>query len=179
MGQAHQLVVRERIVELRKEGLGLKEIGTELSISYGSTRAIYQAYSVLGAEGLIPLYKNSGNRVSDFSQTLKEACLAYKRLHPLWGAPRLRVDLAAQYGEQATPCIRTLQRWYRQEGLSRPNRQKAEPCIGQSRAVHNIWQVDAKENLVLADGTEACYLTMTDEKSGAWLAAPVFPPQAD
>ena len=43
---------------------------------------------------------------------------------------------------------------------------------------HNIWQVDAKENLRLADSSEACYLTITDEHSGAGLEGLVFPPEA-
>lgn len=34
--------------------------------------------------------------------------------------------------------------------------------------------MDAKENLTLVDGNPACYLTITDEKSGAWLASLVF-----
>ena len=36
--------------------------------------------------------------------------------------------------------------------------------------------MDAKENLVLRDGSPGCYLTITDEHSGAGLAALVFPP---
>ena len=34
--------------------------------------------------------------------------------------------------------------------------------------------MDAKENLTLLDNTSACYLTITDEKSGAWLASICF-----
>ena len=50
-----------------------------------------------------------------------------------------------------------------------------EPSIGKSRAVHNIWQVDAKEQLILQDGQVACYLTFTDEHSGIWLGSVMFP----
>jgi hypothetical protein len=49
-----------------------------------------------------------------------------------------------------------------------------ERSIGKSLAVHNIWQVDAKENLCTQDGQVACYLTLSDEKSGAWLSAVAF-----
>lgn len=41
--------------------------------------------------------------------------------------------------------------------------------------MHNIWQVDAKEQLVLANGSHACYLTITDERSGAWIEGIAFP----
>ena len=42
------------------------------------------------------------------------------------------------------------------------------------RAVHECWQIDAKENLCLLDGSKACYLTMVDKKSGAVLTTPCF-----
>ncbi|MVM42152.1 hypothetical protein GO730_38195 [Spirosoma sp. HMF3257] len=54
---------------------------------------------------------------------------------------------------------------------SKPNRLQ----IGRATAVHNIWQVDAKEQLKLANGQPACYLTITEEYSGAWLDSLVFP----
>ena len=76
---------------------------------------------------------------------------------------------------QNIPSIRSLERWYRENNLVKPKRQTGEPSIGRARAVHNIWEVDAKEQLELLDGQAACYLTMVDEKSGAWLASPVFP----
>jgi hypothetical protein len=77
-------------------------------------------------------------------------------------------------GGQNIPSIRTLERWYRENNLVKPKRQTGEPSIGRARAVHNIWEVDAKEQLELLDGQAACYLTIVDEKSGAWLASPVF-----
>ena len=46
--------------------------------------------------------------------------------------------------------------------------QSDEPSIGRSLAPHNIWEVDAKERFTLEDGSPACYLTITDEKTGAW-----------
>ena len=67
-----------------------------------------------------------------------------------------------------------MQRWFKEKKLGKPRQQSSEPPIGKSKAVHNIWQVDAKENLILLDTTPACYLTITDEKSGAWLASLCF-----
>jgi len=40
--------------------------------------------------------------------------------------------------------------------------------------VHQIWQVDAKEQQTLADGTKVCWLTITDEKSCGLIAAIPF-----
>ena len=39
-----------------------------------------------------------------------------------------------------------------------------------AKKVHETWQIDAKERIVLADGSQGCWLTIIDEKSGATLA---------
>lgn len=107
------------------------------------------------------------------------AALWLKRLHGSWGAPFIQLQLRERYGKERVPAVRTLQTWFRSRGLTKPRQRLAAPSIGTSKAVHNIWQVDAKENLTLLDGTRACYLTITDEHSGAGLDALVFPPQPD
>lgn len=60
------------------------------------------------------------------------------------------------------------------KNLTKPKSQSTEPSIGKSTAVHNIWEVDAKEQLQTLDGKPACYLTFSDEKSGAWLSSVAF-----
>jgi hypothetical protein len=121
-------------------------------------------------------------------ESYKKTSISQKGLHPKWGCPRIRVALQLSASPQETqpleikpalPSIRTLQRWNRASGLSKPPHQSGEPTIGRSTAPHNIWEVDAKENLVLTDGSPACYLTIGDEKTGAWLEALVFPPSKD
>ncbi|MCH2043014.1 MAG: hypothetical protein MK212_02650 [Saprospiraceae bacterium] len=42
------------------------------------------------------------------------------------------------------------------------------------KEVHDEWQIDAKENLTLQDGSRACYLNIVDKKSGAVLASHCF-----
>ncbi len=173
MPEAHNPAIREKIIALRKSGESLLQISHLLSISYGSVRNIHKKYQLLGEVGLVPNYKNCLKKPL-YDHEIRQECLKQKELHPRWGVPRLRVLLLEKY-EVATPSLKTLQRWCQRAGLSRPNQVHGERKFGKSKAVHNIWQVDAKENLVLRDGSEACYLTMTDEKSGAWLASPVFP----
>lgn len=97
-----------------------------------------------------------------------------KHLHADWGVGRIRSKLETRYDISRIPNERTLQRWFRKERITEPRQLRNEPRIGTSKAVHNIWQVDAKEQLTLSDGTLACYLTITDEYSGAWLGAPAF-----
>lgn len=173
MGQATNLVLRERMQEMRSQGITLRHISQQLEVPYGTVKHLCRRFRTLGRSGLVPNYANCGRKPSATSAVFKEQALEQRDVHPLWGAPRIHVEMQQAGGQP--PCVRTLQKWFRKAGAYRPRRQGAEPAIGRALAVHNIWEVDAKEHLVLADGTPACYLTMADEKSGAWLEAPVFP----
>jgi len=50
--------------------------------------------------------------------------------------------------------------------------------VGRGQAVHDVWAVDAKEAMALADGSHASWLVVSDEASGAVLHTEVFPPPA-
>jgi hypothetical protein len=52
------------------------------------------------------------------------------------------------------------------------------PPAQRPRLAHDEWQVDAKERIALEDGSEGCYLNITDTKSNALLKAKAFPPGA-
>lgn len=187
MARAHSQEVREKILSHRKEGYSMLEISEKMSISYNSVRTLCQRYSSSDQSesgmkaAILPYYAQCGPQDKAYSAEIIESALALKRLHPRWGAPRLRLALESDMGSTQSeggdtiPSIRSLERWYRENNLVKPKRQTGEPSIGRARAVHNIWEVDAKEQLELLDGQAACYLTMVDEKSGAWLASPVFP----
>jgi hypothetical protein len=178
---AHSLSLREAILGHRQIGLSMTEISATLRVSYSSVRALCKRYSECDqtAEGITavlqPHYDSCGPQAKRLPPDIVEAAIRLKRLHPSWGVPRLMIDLGTEMGDTPLPSIRTLNRWFREAGLVKPPRQTGEPTIGRARAVHNIWEVDAKENIILQNGQEACYLTTVDEKSGAWLASPVFP----
>jgi hypothetical protein len=183
MGQAHSLATRKAIICQRQLGISMSEICETLNVSYTSVRRICKRYSDnLHPESdlqsvLTPHYSNCGPKTEKWSSDIVDAVLLLKAEHLSWGAPRLLVELERKLCGQTLPTIRTVERWFRKNNLGKPPRQGGEPAIGRARGVHNIWEVDAKENLVLLDGQEACYLTTVDEKSGALLASPVFPLQ--
>lgn len=155
--------------------MSLRAISKELCVSYSAVKQLCGAYDQLGLAGIATHYERCGVLVRESAnQSIYDTALGLRREHAGWGSDRIRVALVAQYGAEV-PNVRTLQRWYRQERYSEPKMRHNEPHIGQSRAVHNIWQVDAKEQLILQDHQVACYLTFTDEYSGIWLGSVVFP----
>lgn len=172
MGRATELIFRERIQALRNQGLSTSEISEQLSIPRGTVKHLCRRFK--GSDDLQPKYENCGRKPDVEFDAPKKRALALRQQHPKWGAPRIRVEMQLE-GISPLPSVRVLQRFFRQQEAYIPRNRNGQPPIGRSQAPHNIWEVDAKERFSLLDGRPACYLTITDEKTGAWLEAPVFP----
>jgi|SRR6218665_1057 len=174
MAKPTSLAYRELIVSMKKEGHTIKAISQALDLSFSNVRDIWTRYRKEGEAGLQTKYEHCGKKKPDSTDLFYRAAIWLKRRHALWGSPRIHALLQERYGEQI-PSIRTLSRWYQELNLQEPRQQHGHQKIGASIAVHNIWQVDAKEHIQLMDGQKACYLSVVDEKSGAWLSSSVFP----
>lgn len=172
MGRATELIFREQIQALSNQGLSILEISERLSLRYGTVKHLSRRFKVIN--DIEPKYKNCGRKPIAAFESPKNRALQLRRQHPKWGAPRIRVEMQLE-GCSPLPSIRVLQRFFRQKEEYTPRNRNNQPPIGRSKAPHNIWEVDAKERFRLLDGQPACYLTITDEKTGAWLEAPVFP----
>jgi hypothetical protein len=102
--------------------------------------------------------------------------LTLKREHPRWGAGLIRLQLAKQFPEEPLPHPRSLQRWFHDAHLQPTRATKPPVEKRRAREPHEVWEVDAKERMRLADGSSTCTLTATDEASGAIVGVAVFPP---
>lgn len=125
-----------------------------------------------------PAYKpGAGRPVVD--HPLRARALALRQQHPTWGAGYIRVRLGEENETAALPSERTLQRWFRREGLSPAaggRRPADEQSAGRASASHDTWQMDAAEQLRTADGQGVCWLRLVDEHTGAFLGTSLFPP---
>jgi transposase len=169
--------IRQQIIEQRQQGASIAQIAQDLQRSYWSIRTIVRRYRDQGEAGLIPQYQNCGVKGIHFSKRVYRGALWLKRHHPSWGAGFIRVLLQERWSEQAMPSERTLQRWFKQNGLSQ---QRARGIVSAARtaasAVHQVWQLDGTSHQRLADGSGASWITIVDEASGAHLASVAFPP---
>jgi len=104
--------------------------------------------------------------------------LLLRRQHPAWGAPLIRVYLQKQE-VGPLPAARTLQRWFAAAGLgpAPPGRRPGSP-EGRASSPHEIWEVDAAEEIRLGGGETVSWLRVADEFTGAVLHTAVFPPRA-
>jgi hypothetical protein len=148
-----------------------------MEMSYDSVRAIWRHWEKHGK--LAPNYEACRQTGPRQPQAVVERAIQMKREHPRWGAGLIRLLLSDEFEEDELPSERTLQRWFRQAGVGRTpsTKQSHSPVIKRGQAVHDVWAIDAKEKMTLGDGNPASWLTISDEASGAILAAEAFPPQ--
>ena len=132
---------------MKNRKLSIVEISEELSVPYGTVKHLCHQFK--SGVDLQPKYKNCGRKSPLSHGPAKDRALELRQQH--------------------------LQRLFRKKEVYVPRNRNCQEPIGRSTAAHNIWEVDAKERFHLLDGRPACYLTVTDEKTGAWLEAPVFP----
>lgn len=177
MGQPLSMTLRLLLVEQHLQGQSLAQIARSHHLSYATVRTIWQRFEARGRQGLAPDYSRCGRPRRD--DRIYRAARYLKFLHRQWGAPLIRLKLEQRYGS-AIPSVRTLQRWFKRDGLTLPRKQLPRAKVAWAEAPHAIWQIDAKENLRLgpaetSSAEVASYLTIVDEHSGALLEAPVFP----
>ena len=103
-------------------------------------------------------------------------CHRTTRSHPTWGATYLRIRLNELDPNVAWPSPRTLQRWC--AGLARPAAPPGRKPTRRGPRVtrpHESWQIDASDQLPLANGQRVSWFRVTDEASGAFLHTKVSP----
>ncbi len=176
MPQALPLPVREQIIQLHQQGLSSPQVARRLHRKVRSVRQIWRRFRVGGAAALKPGYDRCGHPGSRFPAAVVAAARALKRDHPRWGAGFIRIQLADRFPDIALPAARTLQSWFQVAGLQSARAQRPPVRRERAQAVHEVWELDAKEKMRLADGTGTSTLTVTDEASGALLAVAPFPP---
>lgn len=168
--------VRAEIVRRRERRESLRSISQEMGLAYDTVRQIWQHWQTRGT--LTPNYAACRHPGIRKPVAVYEAALALRRQHPRWGAVVIRLYLLDEFEADAVPGERTLQTWFRRASLSRcPPVRRRQAGVRRGQAVHDVWAVDAKAHLHLEDGSEASWLTISEEASGAILDSQVFPPR--
>lgn len=167
--------VRRRIQALRLGKTKLSDIAKELNLSFWTVRNLSRKFRDYQGEVVSPNYRKQSLLRCD--KLVWRAALFLKRRHPLWGAGFVLCVLRERYPDKPMPHKRTVLRWWKANGLSRPRGTRFVPQEKQwAKQVHDVWQMDAKSHLRLSDQSGASWLMLTDEASGAVLSCHVFPP---
>jgi transposase InsO family protein len=168
-------LVRERIAALLSQGLTPTAIATQLRICSRSVRRIRSRLRQRPADlALQPDYRAGGRRRSLPRERLRQRCAELRRLHPTWGAGRIRVQMLHER-LSGVPERRILSRWLKELGLAQSPTVADKPqSDARSTEPHHTWQMDAKECIRLANGRLVCWLRLVDEFTGAVLLTVVF-----
>jgi hypothetical protein len=168
--------IRSLIIEqLTKANSSMIAVCTEHGLSYSTIRRLWKRYKAEGISGLKPHYDQCGSHQPKCEALIYRCALWLKHLHPDWGAAVIQVVLHDHYPQKSLPSERSMQRWFKARHLYPPKGLITVSPPEPATAVHDTWQVDAKEKLHLHSGQVASYLTIVDEHSGSLLKAVVFP----
>lgn len=109
----------------------------------------------------------------------------WRRVHPSWGAPKLRWGLKKRFGARGLPSEASISRWLQKWGMSRRRRRMAHkgvamerPGLTMARQPNDVWTVDFKGWFRTGDGVRVEPLTVRDLASRYVLAADVRRRQA-
>ena len=177
MPRAIPLPVRQTIWVRTQRGHCAREIATDLGVAYETVRKLVRRFRRTQAV-LTPAYGRCGHNQRVADPGLVQAAAQMRLLHPGWGTELIRVLLQEAFPGRSIPAARTLRRSFARVGLSPAAAGRhARNSMNRARCVHQVWQMDAAEQMALADGTTASWLRIVDEFSGAVLQTVVFPPR--
>jgi transposase InsO family protein len=120
-----------------------------------------------------PDYSRCGRPLGGANQALRQRALDLRKLNPRWGARLIQAVLPVPDGV-ARPSASTVARWLRRAGLAPAPRGRPAADRPRPACPHERWQMDACEELPLADGSYACWLRLVDVFSGAILGTALF-----
>lgn len=176
MGQATSISIRQNIVAAHRNGVRKAEIARMHGINYGTVHTICRRYDAQGEAGLFPRYAKCGRSEKSQGEVAFRLVRLMKHLHPGWGVAYILQRIRRDYPGLELQSERQYQRRLRPAGKHPYKMVLPKPLsANRAAAAHDTWQIDAKERFALQDGQGACYLNVTDEATGAILAARVFP----
>jgi transposase len=170
--------VRQAIWRRYQDGQDGSTIAKALGLAARTVRKLIRRFRLGGQASVTPSYDRCGVGTPKLSEPIVQAAVGLRREHPSWGAGLIRVLLRRQRPGDPPPAERTLQRWFRRAGLSAAppgRRPAANPC--RAERPHEVWQMDAAEQVTLKTGQRVSWLRLVDECSGAVLLTVVFPPR--
>lgn len=176
MGKPINAGIRHLIIEGRHSGKTLSELSALHGVSYTSVQQLCHRYNEEGKTGLKPRYSSCGRKRPDASSHfIYRAMLCYKCWHPTWGAGKIKAEILLLRPELSLPPLRTIQKWFCYAGLDKLRNRLPRQAKQWAKSAHEVWQIDAKEEMQIRDGTKNCWLNIKDEYTGAVLSPVVFP----
>jgi transposase len=168
--------VRRTILKRWQQGESVASFAEELKLSARTVRHLVHRFAERGQNGLEPDYARCATNKLATDSVPFQKVIEMRKQYPGRGGGLIRILLREQ-GNDDCPSERTLQRWLRRSTLP-PAPPGRRPARDEQRAhqPHDVWQMDAVDQLRLARGQQVSWLRLVDECSGVVLQTTIFPP---
>jgi Homeodomain-like domain len=171
--------LRHAILRRWHKGQSVSTIADAIGLVPRTVRHLVRRFQLQGDSAVAASYHHAETPEPRGSTALFQIAMQLRQEHPTWGAGLIRVILRLDKASSSPPSERTLQRWFRRYGVApAPVGRHPSRSDRRAQAPHEIWQMDAKEQIRLATGERVSWLRVVDECSGAVLWTAVFPPWA-
>jgi transposase len=171
------LPLRQCLWQLAQQGLSADVLAARLRLPLRTVRHLLRRFRQ-SPHPLQPSYRPGPGRPRWTATALRDEALALRQQHPRWGAGYIRVRLRDAHPDQALPSERTLLRWFGQLQLpAAPPGPRPQADSRRASQPHEVWQMDAVDQLRLGSGQGVCWWRLVDECSGAFLQTGVSPPR--
>jgi transposase len=168
--------VRQVILKRWQKGESVASLAEELKLSVRTVRNLVQRFAERGPSGLEPDYARCATKTMPTNGDEFQKAIEMRQQHPTWGGGLIRVLLQEQ-GHDGCACERTLQRWFQRATVApAPPGRRPDSDARRAQQPHEVWQMDAVDQLRLASGQQVSWLRLVDECSGAVLQTTIFPP---
>lgn len=177
MPKAIPMSKRLLIIEGRESKKTIQALSIEYEVDYSTVKRLLRRHKASPEAAPLPRYNNCGKRKRDAkTDIVYRGVRCFKRWHPTWGAGKIRTELLRYDNTLVIPSDRTLQQWFKDFGQTR-RRRDVVPSVESSKgkAAHDVWQIDAKEEMKTLDGQLNTWLNIKDEYTGAVVEPTVFP----
>jgi transposase len=170
--------VRQAIFRRSEKGHSVSQIAAQCHLSERTVRHLLQQFREQGLEASQTRYRRGPQKTSSPRRALRQQVVSLRKEHPTWGAELLHVLLEDTQLPQAIPSARTLRRWLQGAGCQpAPRGRRPDADRKRGTSPHDVWQMDASEDIALKGGRRASWLRIVDESTGAVLGTWVFPPR--
>lgn len=171
------IAIRKNIVVRYKNGERISCLARAYKVSRGSIYSFIKMAQSEATQSLEPQYDNCGKVRPQENQFVFRAVRCLRTWHPSWGAEKIRAEILGMRPQLKLPHYRTFNRWFHWNNQIEVFLKSTLPKSIPKRAkrLHEGWQIDAKEEMVIADGSQHCWLNITDEYSGTVIDPIVFP----
>lgn len=175
MGKPIPYDLRLKIVRDHNSGLSYSAIASEIGYSKDAVKKILRQFRQKGELALKADYSKCGKSPRrNFSDEIEAEIL--RRKDDLAGAGYVHSVLGESQGAHRIPSSRTIQRRWAKAGNPRTPRRRPQGSNTWTKEVHHTWQIDGKEQITLADGSQVSWVNIADEASSTALHTEVFPP---